>query len=83
MGLLVEEIALLSCPQAEIYTILNLLPVDGRHVRLTSSPDVRHIFHLLLERGSMGLVVGISLLSCIQAETYVIVYVLPVSGGHL
>ena len=37
---------------------------------------------VLLGSENMGLAIGISLLSCGQAEIYVTVYVLPVNGGH-
>jgi len=32
---------------------------------------------------NMGIAVGISLLSCIEAEIYVISYLLPVNDSHL
>jgi len=38
---------------------------------------------VLSDPGNMGVSVGISLLSCILAEIYVISYPLPVSGRHL
>jgi len=31
----------------------------------------------------MGVAVGISLLSCIRAEIYIVSYLLPVDGRHL
>jgi len=38
---------------------------------------------VLPDPGNMGVAVGISLLSCIRAEIYIISYVLPVNGRHL
>ena len=38
---------------------------------------------VLLNTENVGVAVGISLLSCIQAEIFVIAYVLPVFGGYL
>ena len=39
-------------------------------------------FTVLLDLDNVGVAVGISLLSHIQAKIYDIVYVLPVNGGH-
>jgi len=38
---------------------------------------------VLLDPGNMSVAVGISLLSCIRAEIYVMSYLLPVNGRHL
>jgi len=38
---------------------------------------------VLLDPGNMGVAVGISLLSSLLAEIYVISYLLPVNGRHL
>jgi len=38
---------------------------------------------VILDIENIGIAVGISLLSCIHAEIYVIAYALPVTGRHL
>jgi len=38
---------------------------------------------VLLNVENMGIAVEISLLSCIEAEIYVISYLLPINGSHL
>jgi len=38
---------------------------------------------MLPNPGNVGVAVGILLLSCIRAETYVMSYLLPVNGRHL
>ena len=38
---------------------------------------------VLLDPENVGVAFGISLLSCVQAEIFIIEYVLPVNGGHL
>ena len=38
---------------------------------------------MLLYHETVGVAVGISLLSSIESEIFVIAYVLPVNGGHL
>ena len=57
-------IAVLSCLQAQIYTIPCLLPVERRHVWFTTYPDVRDFTCPvpLLDHGNIDLAVGISLL---------------------
>jgi len=37
---------------------------------------------VLLDSGNMGVAIGISFLSCIRADIYVISYLLPVNGRH-
>ena len=47
----------------------------------SESTDIN--FAVLLDPEIVWVAVGISLLSHIRAEIYVIAYVLPVNGGHL
>jgi len=82
------RIVLLTCIRTEIYvmsylfrlmslaTIFNLIHTQA-YDSIPSSLD------LLSDPGNTGVAVGISLLSCIRAEIYVISYPLPVSGRHL
>jgi len=82
MGLAVG-ISLLSCIRAEIYVISYPIPVNGRHLCFTTYPDIGQHFscvYLLSDPGNMVVAAGISLLSCLRAEIYVIFYPLPVSG---
>jgi len=54
---------------------------DLRHTQTYDS--IPSSLYLLSDPGNMGVAVGISLLSCIQAEIDVISYLLPVNGCHL
>ena len=85
-------ISLSSHTEAEINDIayvLQVLPVNGGHLRLTSHPDVgkyTHLFHRVARPRQYGVAVGISLSSHTEAEINDIAYVLqvlPVNGGHL
>ena len=79
-------IPLVSWLQAEIDVMVYALPVFGGHLRFTSHPDIEaysHQSHRVAGPRKVGVAFGIPLLSCIQAEIYVMVYALPVFGGHL
>ena len=54
---------------------------DFRHTQ--TSDSLPNSLSVLPDPENMGIAVGISLLTCIQAEAYVISYVLPVNGCHL
>ena len=54
---------------------------DLRHTQISGRIPTR-LFELS-DPENMGIAVGISLLSPVQAEIYDIVYVLPVNGGHV
>ena len=54
---------------------------DLRHTR-TSDSNPTSLFELP-DPKNMGIAVEISLLSCIEAEIYVISFLLPVNGRHL
>ena len=81
--------SLLSYLQAEKYDMANVLPVNGGHVQFTAHLDVGEYpsIHIcptvFLDPEIVGVAVGISLLSYIQAEIYDMAYVLPDSGGHV
>ena len=50
----------------------------------TQTSDTLQIcLSVLADPQNMGIAIGISLLSCIETEEYVIAYVLPVNGGHV
>ena len=51
-------------------------------VTLTSE-SIHNSHTVLLDPENLGVAIGISLPSDIQAEIYDIAYVLPVNGGHL
>jgi len=66
--------------------LLLLLPVNGRHLWLTTCPDIGQYsqwLSVLPDHGNMGVSVGMSLLSCIRVVIYVFSYLLPVNGRHL
>jgi len=50
---------------------------------IRSSGILRSTSVVLLNLENVGIPVGISLLSCMEAEIYVISYLLPVNGSHL
>jgi len=78
--------SLLSCMEAEIYAISYLLPVNGSHLwflHICISDSLRSSLVVSPYLENMGIVVGISFLSCIEAEICVISYLLPVNGSHL
>ena len=50
---------------------------------IPTSESIDISFAVLLDPENVGVAVGISLLSHIRAEIYVIAYVLPVNGRHL
>jgi hypothetical protein len=66
-----------KCRMAAIYR---------KYIRNNQSPRCQSIqpsLIVLLDPGNVGVAVGISLLSYIQAEIYVTAYVLPVNGSHV
>jgi len=69
------------------YVISYLLPVPGRHLWLLTHPDQRQCLDqsscVARYRKHMGIAIGILLLSYVQAEIYVISYLLPVPDRHL
>jgi hypothetical protein len=79
-------ISLLSCIQAEINVMTYLLPVKAAifNFSLTrTSSSVCSGPVVLPSSDNMGIADGISLLSCSQAEMYVISYLLPVNSDHV
>ena len=54
---------------------------DFRHAR--TSDSIPTSLSVLPDSENMGIAVGISLLSCIEAEIYVMSVLLPVNGRHL
>jgi len=80
-------ISFLSCIQAEIYFIPYPLPVTGRTVfdlsLTTTHGSVQISPVVFLDIENIGIAVGISLLSRIQTEIYVILYPFPLTGRHL
>ena len=54
---------------------------DFRHIQ--TSDSILTSFSVLPDPENMGLAVGISLLSCLRAEIYVLSFLLPVIGRHL
>ena len=79
-------ISLLLCVRAEIYVSSCLLPViiiifDFRHKLTSDSLPISLSMSPVLE--NTGVAVGISLLSCVRAELYVISCLLTVNGRHL
>jgi len=80
------EISLLSCMEAEIYVISYLLPVNGSHFYFSLIRTSDSLWSILVVSSyleNMGIAVGISFLSCIEAEICVISYLFPVNGSHL
>ena len=77
---------LLSHIRTEICVSVFVLSVCVEYLWFNSHLDDGEYFHqshrVAIPR-KCGVAVGISLLPCIQAEIFVIVYVLPVNGGHL
>jgi len=75
---------LLPCIQIEIYVISYLLPVTSRHLWFLTNLDTRQCLdqssRVAWHQKHRYIAFGISLLSCIQAEIYVISYPLPVTG---
>ena len=67
--------------EAEIYDIYTLPVFGGQPVTLTSELIYTSLT-VLLDPENVGVAFGI-LLSCLQAEIYVMAYALPVYGGHL
>ena len=51
--------------------------------RTKTSDSIQTSLIVLPDPENMGIAVGISLLSRLRAEIYVISYLLPVNGGHL
>jgi hypothetical protein len=79
-------ISLLSCTEAKICVISFLLPVNDRRVRFPTYPDVGQFsvgLRVLSDPGNMSIAVEIPLLSCIEAEIYVMSFLLPVNRRHL
>jgi len=74
-------ILLLSCIEAEICVISYLLPVNGSHLWFITDPNIFHSYEysivVLPDLENMGIAVGISFLSCIEAELR---YFLSTSG---
>ena len=71
-------ISLLSCVRAEIYVIVNALPVDECHSLIYHLPRRPKVFNpAVLEDLSIGVAVRNLLLPCTQAQLYVILYLLP------
>jgi len=60
-----------------------LMSSSGRISITAFKPAIFNITDALLNSVNMGIAVGISLLSYIRAEIYVISYLLPVNGRHL
>ena len=63
-----------------------VLPVNGGHLDLPFTPTSEIIYissSVLLDPENVRVAIGISLLSCIKAEIFVIAYVLTVYGSHL
>jgi len=54
---------------------------DFQHARTYDS--IPSSLYMLRDTGNLGVAVGISLLSCIWADIYVMSYLLPVNGHHL
>jgi len=79
-------ILLLSGIRAEIYVNFCPLPVSGRQLCFMTYPDIgqySQYLSVLLDHVNMGVAVGISLLSCLRTELYVISYPLLVNGRHV
>ena len=77
---------MLSNLRAGTYLIPRLLPVNGRHLRLSTYPDSDSIatsLSVLSDPENMGKAAGTSVQSFIRAEINVISYLLPVNGHHL
>ena len=76
---------LLSHVRTEIYVSVFVLSVHAEYL-LFKSPRRRRVFSPVSPfyfSPKCGVAVGISLLSCMQAEIIVIAYVLPVNVVHL
>ena len=81
------ENSLLSSMRAEICTISNPLLVTGNHLRVLTNPhkskSLPTSLSVLPDPEIRGEAVEISMLACIEAEIYVISFLLPVIGRHL
>ena len=73
--------SLLSCIRIEVYVISYLLQVNDRRLRFITCLDIGKYTCLTVLPGpeNMGVVVRISLLSCIRVEVHVVSYLLPVN----
>jgi len=79
-------ISLQYCMDAEIYFISFLLPVNDSHLwffPISTSDSLRSSLVVSPYLKNMGITVGISFLSCIEAEVCVISNLLPVNGSNL
>jgi hypothetical protein len=65
------------------FSSLGHFSIISQIVTLNSAVGVNIMSHRVAWPQNVGVAVGISLLSYIQAEIYVIAYVLLVNGGHL
>ena len=80
------DLSLLSCREAEIYVISFLLPANGRHIwfpRNRMSDSISASLSVLPDSENIGIALDLSLLSCREADIYVISFLLPVNGRHL
>ena len=80
------EISLLLCVRAEIYVISYLFPFNGRQLQFLTCPGLEQQAHnslRVVQPVKHGIAVIISLLLCIEAELYVMSFLLPVNGRHL
>ena len=71
---------------AEIHIIAYVLPVNGGHLCFAVTPTsegIRTSLTVLLDPEHVGVAVRILLPAYVQADIYVIAYVLPVNGGHV
>ena len=72
--------------EADIHVVSYLLPFRDRHLRFLTNSHVeqspQYSNHVARPR-NIGIAVGISLLTCIEAEIYVLSFLLPVNGRHL
>jgi hypothetical protein len=72
--------------EAEIYAISHLLPINDRYLAFNCHSDVGeypHESYRVAGPKNLGVAVGISLLSYIQAEILHIAYVLPANRSHV
>ena len=79
-------IPLLSHIPAEICVISYILPVTGSHLWFLTNPHVgqsllQSSLVVLPDLENIGIAVGISLLSCIRADLYVMSFLLPVMAA--
>jgi hypothetical protein len=79
-------LSMLSCTQADIDVISYQLPVNSHYLGFPAYPYIGHLRNssaLLPVPKTLSMTGGISFLLCIQAETYVISYLLPLIGRHI